>query len=226
MTDSGQHHRLFELHEEGLHALTHGIGVVLSVVGLTWMLYVSIGMADPWRIAASLVYGLSLVTLFLASTLYHAWPVSPRKRFLKLMDHCAIYLLIAGSYTPFILVSMRSHKGWWLFGAVWAFATAGILTKLVFKHRYPMVSLVSYLAMGWLAVLAAPEFVAALGGGGMTLLVAGGLAYTVGAVFYAAHRVPYNHAIWHVFVVVGGLCHFLAVIWYVLPHPPSGLGLG
>ncbi len=226
MSDSTEHHRLFELHEEGLHALTHGIAVVLSIVGLTWMLYVSIGMADPWRITASLVYGLSLITLFLASTLYHAWPVSPRKRFFKLMDHCAIYLLIAGSYTPFILVAMRSDKGWWLFGAVWACATAGILTKLVFKHRYPTVSLASYLAMGWLAVLAAPELKNALSGGGMALLVAGGLAYTVGAVFYVAHRVPYNHAIWHLFVMLGGLCHFLAVALYVLPHPPASLAMG
>ena len=218
MGDSRHGQHLFELHEEALHALSHGVAVVLSILGLSWMLYLSIGSADPWRIVASVVYGTSLIALFLASTLYHVWPVSPRKRLFKLLDHCAIYLLIAGSYTPFVLVAMRNNTGWWLFGAIWALATAGILTKLIFRHRYPALSLASYLVMGWLAVLAAPELARALSAGGLIWLIAGGVAYTLGAVFYVAHRVPYNHAIWHVFVVAGDICHFLAVIWYVLPQ--------
>lgn len=211
----------YTLAEEIAHAISHGAGLVLSVAGLSWMLYLSIGAADPWRIVASCVYGASLITLFLASTLYHAWPASPRKHMFKLIDHCAIYLLIAGTYTPFVLVAMRTGTGWWLFGAIWALATAGIVTKLWLKHRYPKLSLVSYLVMGWLIVIAAPQVAAAIGAGGMTWVVAGGLSYTIGAVFYMAHRLPFNHAIWHLFVLAGGVCHFLAVVWYVLPVPQT-----
>jgi len=207
----------YTLAEELTHAITHGAGVILSIAGLTWMLFLSIAAADPWRITASAIYGASLIALFLASTLYHAWPASPRKHLFKLLDHCAIYMLIAGTYTPFVLVAMRNDIGWWLFGAIWALATAGILTKLWLRHRYPKLSLFSYLAMGWLVVIAAPQLSAAIGTDAMTWVVAGGLCYTVGALFYAATRLPYNHAIWHVFVLGGGVCHFLAVTLYVLP---------
>jgi hemolysin III len=216
----------YTLAEELAHAITHGAGVILSIGGLSWMLYVSVVAADPWRIVASLIYGLSLVALFLASTLYHAWPHSPRKRVFKLLDHCAIYLLIAGSYTPFLLVGMRTGIGWWLFGAIWTLATAGILTKLWFRHRFPRASLFSYLLMGWLVVVAAPQVATAVGSDAMTWLVAGGLSYTVGAIFYVARRMPYNHAIWHLFVLAGGICHFLAVIWYVLPESTLAAGSG
>jgi hemolysin III len=207
----------YSLAEEVFHSLSHGAGVLLSIFGLTWMLYVSIETADPWRIVASIVYGASLIALFLASTVYHAMYASKHRPLFKLLDHCAIYLLIAGTYTPFMLVAMRTATGWWLFGSIWALATAGIFTKLWFRNRFPKLALAGYLVMGWLAVLAAPQIVAAVGSGGMAWLVAGGVAYTVGAIFYAFDRVAFNHAIWHVFVLVGGICHFLAVIWYVLP---------
>jgi hemolysin III len=211
----------YSLAEEIVHAITHGVGVVLSIAGLAWMLYLALGSGDPWRIVASCVYGASLISLFLASTLYHAWPDSPRKHLFKLLDHCAIYLLIAGTYTPFVLVTMRTGTGWLLFGAIWALATAGILTKLWFRHRYPKLSMISYLVMGWLVVLAAPEVARAVGSSAMVWLVAGGLAYTIGAVFYAAKRLPFNHAIWHLFVVAGSVFHFMAVILYVLPSGES-----
>jgi len=207
----------YTLTEEVVHAATHGAGVILSIAGLTWMLYLSIGSADPWRIIASSVYGLSLISLFLASTLYHGLHASRHKHWFKLIDHCAIYLLIAGTYTPFLIVAMRSKTGWWMFGAVWTIATAGVLTKLWFKHRYPKLSLAGYLLMGWLIVLVVPQIAEAIGTSGMVWLVAGGLSYTVGALFYAADRITFNHAIWHVFVLAGGVCHFLAVVWYVLP---------
>lgn len=210
--------------EELFHAITHGVGVLLSIAGLSWMLYVSIGAADPWRIVASAVYGASLILLFLASTLYHAWPRTPRKHILKLLDHCAIYLLIAGTYTPFLLVAMRTGTGWWLFGIIWSLATAGILTKLWLRHRYPSISMVSYLVMGWLVVVAAPQVAEAVGSGGMVWVVAGGLSYTVGALFYMIKRMPFNHAVWHLFVLAGGICHFLAVIWYVLPTTEIATG--
>ncbi len=207
----------YSVTEELVHAISHGAGVILSIVGLSWMLYLSIGTSDPWRIAASVVYGLSLISLFLASTLYHAMHASPRKHLLKLLDHCAIYVLIAGTYTPFLLVSIRDNSGWWMFGVVWTLATAGILTKLWLRHRYPRLSLASYLLMGWIIVLILPQLAGAIGKSGMAWLMAGGLCYTVGAAFYAAKRVSFSHAIWHFFVLAGGVCHFLAVIWYVLP---------
>jgi len=207
--------------EELFHAISHGAGVILSIAGLSWMLYVSIEAADPWRISASIVYGVSLITLFLASTLYHGLFKSPHRQLFKLLDHCAIYVLIAGTYTPFLLVAMRTTTGWWLFGAIWALATAGILTKLWFRDRFPRFALAGYLVMGWLVVIALPQVVDAVGPGGMTWLVAGGLSYTIGAGFYAAKRVAFGHAIWHIFVLLGGICHFLAVIWHVLPVSPA-----
>jgi hemolysin III len=210
-------HSEYSLSEELIHAISHGAGVILSIAGLSWMLYLSIGTADPWRIVASVVYGLSLISLFLASTLYHALHASPRKHLFKLFDHCAIYLLIAGTYTPFLLVAIRDNTGWWMFGAVWTLATAGVLTKLWFRHRYPRLSLISYLLLGWIIVLVIPQLAEAIGEHGMAWVVAGGLCYTVGALFYAAKSVSFNHAIWHFFVLAGGVCHFLAVVWYVLP---------
>ena len=203
--------------EEIIHALTHGVGVVLSIAGLSWMLYLSIAAADPWRIAASTIYGVTLISLFLASTVYHSMYASRHRDIYKLLDHCAIYLLIAGSYTPFLLVAMRTDKGWWLFGTVWAIATAGIIKKLWFRHRFPKIALASYLAMGWLIVVAAPQLADAIGPNGMKWLIGGGLFYSVGAIFYAMKRIPFNHAVWHVFVLGGGICHFLGIIWYVLP---------
>jgi len=207
----------YSVTEEIVHAITHGIGVILSIVGLSWMLYVSINVADPWRIVASSIYGTTLIVLFLASTLYHSMFASRHREVFKLLDHCAIYLLIAGTYTPFLLVAMRSSTGWWIFGTVWALATAGIVTKLWFRHRFPRVALASYLAMGWLIVVAAPQMAEAIGPNGMAWLVAGGISYTAGAVFYVVERIPFNHAIWHVLVLLGGVCHFFGVALHVLP---------
>ena len=207
----------YSLLEEVLHAVSHGIGVILSIAGLSWMLYLSISAADPWRIVASSIYGGSLIALFLASTVYHAMFASRHREIFKLLDHCAIYLLIAGTYTPFMLVAMRTDTGWWLFGTIWALATAGIIKKLWFRHRFPKFALASYLAMGWLVVVVAPQVAAAIGPNGMAWLVAGGICYSVGAIFYALERLPYNHTIWHVFVLGGGVCHFLSVVWHVLP---------
>jgi len=181
------------------------------------MLNLSIGASDSWRIVASSVYGASLIALFLSSTMYHGFHSSPHKHLFKLLDHCAIYLLIAGTATPFLLIAMRTDTGWWLFGTMWALAAAGILTKLWYGHRYPRLSLASYLLMGWLMVLVAPQLTDAISADGMTWLIAGGLCYSVGAVFYAAKRMYFHHVIWHLFVLAGAVCHFLAVIWYVLP---------
>ncbi len=185
------------------------------------MLYLSFEAADPWRVLASLVYGASLIALFLASTVYHAKHASPHRHLYKLADHCAIYLLIAGTYTPFLVIAMRSPTAWWLLAAIWTLATVGILAKIRFRHRFPRLSLLSYLLMGWLVIVAAPEVADAIGADGMLWLAAGGVSYTVGALFYMAKKLPYHHAVWHVFVLVGGICHFLSVVWYVLPDGVS-----
>lgn len=211
----------YTLVEEFWHAVTHGAGVILSILGLSWMLYLSIGSADPWRIIASSVYGVSLIALFLASTLYHLKHASPNRHVYKLVDHCSIYLLIAGTYTPFLVIAMRSPTGWWLFYAIWTLATIGILAKLWFRHRYPRLSMVGYLLMGWLIIVAAPQVIDAIGAEGTWWLVAGGISYTVGAIFYSAKKMVYSHVIWHVFVLIGGICHFLTVVWYVLPEGVS-----
>ena len=208
--------------EEVVHALSHGVGLLLSIAGLVWMLNLSISVSDPWRVIASSIYGTSLISLFLTSTLYHGLHTSPHRHLFKLLDHCAIYLLIAGTSTPFLLVAMRTDIGWWLSGAMWSLATAGILIKLWLRHRYPRLSLTSYLLMGWLMVIAMPQLADVIGANGMAWLVAGGVSYTVGALFYMAKQMPSSHAIWHVFVLAGAACHFLAVVWYVLPMHPAG----
>ncbi len=210
----------YTLAEEIIHVLTHGAGAVLSIAGLSWMLYLSISASDPWRIAASVVYGLSLIVLFTASALYHSFHSHSRRALFETLDHCAIYILIAGTYTPFLLVAMRSSVGWALFGTIWALATAGVLTQLYFRDRYPRLKLASYLVMGWLVVLALPQVISTLSAGGLSLLVAGGLFYTVGVLFYVRKK-KFSHAVWHVFVLAGGLCHYLAVVWHVLPVPPA-----
>ncbi len=209
--------RQYTLTEELVHAVSHGAGVILSIGGLAWMLYLSIGTDDKWRVVASTVYGISLISLFLASTIYHTLHSSPRKHIYKLLDHCAIYVLIAGTGTPFLLVAMRGEFAWWLLGIIWTLAMAGILTKLWFRHRYPRMSLISYILMGWLLVIAAPQMADAIGTNGMIWVAAGGLSYTVGAAFYAAKQMYFSHAIWHFFVLAGGIFHYLAVVWYVLP---------
>ena len=213
----------YTLAEEIAHSVSHGAGVIFSIGGLAWMLYLSIDAEDPWRIVASIVYGCSMIALFLSSTIYHGFHQSSNRQLLKLLDHCAIYLLIAGTYTPFLIVALRTSTAWWLFAAVWTIATAGILTKLWFKHRYPAVTLASYLIMGWLAVIAVPELAETIGSDGVFWLIAGGLSYTVGAMFYVAKRVYFSHAIWHLFVLAGSICHFLAIAWYVLPADQAGV---
>ena len=215
MDDKQLHH--YSATEEMVHAASHGIGAILSVAALIWMLQVSIAVSDPWRIVASSVYGASLIAMFATSTLYHGLHTSKRKHLFKLLDHCAIYLLIAGTATPFLLVAMQTDIRWWLLAAMWSLAALGILSKLWVGHRHPRLSLASYLLMGWLMVFVVPQLLDAIGSSGLAWVVVGGLCYTVGAAFYMAKRIYLHHAIWHFFVLAGAACHFLAVIRHVLP---------
>jgi len=207
----------YSLIEEFAHAASHGAGALLSIGAMIWMLNISIDASDPWRIVSSSVYGASLITLFLASTIYHAFHASPRRHLLKLVDHCAIYFLIAGTATPFLLVTMQTSSRWWLFAAMWSMAAIGVAAKVWLRYQYPRLSLVSYLLMGWLMLVAVPELSAEIGVSGIGWLVAGGLSYTIGAGFFMAKNLKFGHTIWHLFVLAGSIFHFLAVVLHVLP---------
>lgn len=207
----------YSLAEEIANSISHGIGCIFGIVGLILLLSQALeANADAIAITSYSVYGGSMILLFLASTLYHAVPYPRAKFWLKKLDHCAIYLLIAGTYTPFLLVGLKSPLAHSLMVVIWSMALAGIIFKLVFIHRFKVLSLVTYLLMGWLSVIVIYQLAMKLAPGGVWLLAAGGITYTLGVIFYVADRIPYNHAIWHGFVLGGSICHFLAIYLYVL----------
>ncbi|NYS61197.1 PAQR family membrane homeostasis protein TrhA [Vreelandella salicampi] len=210
----------FSVLEERLNSISHGIGAVLSLVGMAVLLVVAslANHVDPWKIVGLSLYGTTLVLLYTASTLYHSGPLQRWKRHFKLLDHCSIYLLIAGTYTPFLLVNMRSTTGWVLFAAVWGLALMGISGKLLWPERFAVLRVVIYLLMGWMIVLAADKMAASLSSTGIVLLAVGGAFYTLGVIFYAVRAIPFNHAIWHLFVIAGSVCHYFAIYNTVLPH--------
>ncbi len=219
MNDEDIHERLifYTESEELANRITTGVGAVASLVGLVVLLVVAGRLGDPWRIVSCSIFGGSLVVSYTISTLYHTVR-SPRTRYLfRILDHVMIYVLIAGTYTPFTLVSLQGAWGWSLFGTVWGLAVAGAVFKAFMTHRLRILGPVFYIAMGWVALVAIDPLVEAISESGVRWLFAGGIVYTSGIVFYAWDRIPYNHAIWHVFVLGGSLCHYLAVWWYVLP---------
>lgn len=203
--------------EEIANAVTHGLGAAAAIVGMTLLLAKGIPVLDGWQVAAIAVYGASLVTLFLASTLYHAIPNPRAKDILKRVDHGAIYVLIAGTYTPFMSISLHSTSAHVLLAVVWAMALVGVVFKIFFVHRFRWLSLSTYLLMGWLSLFVVYELWHALPRPGFVLLLAGGVCFTVGAVFYAMKSVRYTHAIWHLWVVAGAACHCVAIGAYVVP---------
>jgi hemolysin III len=203
--------------EELANALTHGAGFVLSVTGFVILLVLAALRGGAWHIVSCAIYGATLVCLYAASTLYHGIPSPRLKRALRIFDHSAIYLLIAGTYTPFLLVNLRGGWGWSLFGVVWGLALAGIFLKVWFVDRFQILSTTVYLLMGWLAVIAARPLFMMVPRAGLLWLLAGGLLYTSGVVFYAWKRIPYNHVIWHVFVLAGSTCHYFAVLYSIIP---------
>lgn len=206
----------YGLSEEIANSITHGVGTLLSVAALTLLVTLAAQQSDVWRVVSSSIYGATMILLFLSSTLYHSFQ-HPKVRFVfKTLDHCSIYLLIAGTYTPFLLVTLRGMLGWILFAVIWGLALTGIAIKLVLGAGYKRFSVATYLVMGWLVLFAAKELFANLAMGGIYWLVVGGVAYTVGVVFYLWERLPFNHAIWHLFVLAGSLCHFFAILLYVL----------
>ncbi len=212
---------LYSIKEEIAHSVTHGIGIVLSVLGLVLMVMHSIRYGDGWHIVSTSIYGATLITLYTASTLYHGVTLPGLKQILQKLDHAAIFLLIAGTYTPFLLVNLRGGWGWTLLGMVWSIAIAGMLMELFVKQRYHRLSLTLYLGLGWLIMIAIGPMLENVAPGGMLLLLAGGLFYSLGVIFYVWETLAYNHAIWHVFVLAGSLAHFLAIFMYVIPNGPG-----
>ncbi len=203
--------------EEIANSITHGIGAALSIAALSILVVFAGLRGDAWRVVSFSIYGATLVLLYLASTFYHVFSNPRVKRVFHVFDHSAIFLLIAGSYTPFCLVTIRGGWGWSLFGVVWGIAIFGIVFKAFSTGRYNVVSTVLYIAMGWIAVIAIKPLVSQLPPGAFAWILLGGLSYTAGVIFYAWERLPYGHAIWHLFVLGGSTLHFFAVLFYVLP---------
>ena len=213
--------RYYTLGEEIANSITHGVGVAFSIAALTLLVAFAVKWGDSWALGSGIAFWLTLILLYTGSTLYHAISFPRARHVFKIMDHAAIYLLIAGSYTPFTLVTVRDQGGWWMFAAAWAFAAIGIATEAFWAYRPRWLSAAVYLFMGWMVVFMIKPVMANLDPAGLKLLVAGGLCYTLGTVFYVLKRVPYFHMVWHLWVLAGSVCHFVAVLLYVMPsvHP-------
>jgi hemolysin III len=200
--------------EEIANSISHGIGLALAIVATPILIFTAARAGTTWNIVGVSVFAASMLALYFASTLYHALRHDGAKRIFRAVDHGAIFLLIAGTYTPFTLGVLRGPWGWTLLVLVWALAVFGLTMKAVFRHRFAWLSMVLYLTMGWLVVIAAPQVLRQVPLSGLAWILAGGLAYTGGVGFYAAKRVRYSHFAWHLFVVAGTVCHFFAVLWY------------
>lgn len=204
--------------EELANAITHGIGIVLSLIGLVLLVTMAGVHGDAWHVVSAAIFGATLVLLYTASTLYHSFRHPETKRLLRKFDHAGIFLLIAGTYTPFLLVSLRGPWGWSLFGVVWGLGLSGVIMKFWLAGRFKVLSTMIYLGMGWIVVIALRPMIAAVPAGGLWLLLAGGLCYTGGTVFYLWKRLPYHHAVWHLFVLAGSICHWISIYGYVVPR--------
>lgn len=207
----------FSQGEEIAHAITHGIGALASIAGLVVMVVLAAQRGDARMVVGVSIFGISMVLLYTASTMYHALTPKKAKRVFELMDHGAIYLLIAGSFTPFSLIVLGGGWGWSSFGTVWGLAILGIIYEVVFKRPWKILSLIFYIGLGWMMVIPAKPLAAAMPREALILIGAGGLAYTGGAVFYAWRGFRYNHALWHLFVMAGTAFHFVCVLKYVIP---------
>ncbi|MBK1850531.1 hemolysin III family protein [Marinobacter sp. 1-4A] len=204
--------------EEWLNSATHGIGALLSVIGTIILIAGATQLHDTWKIISFSIFGASLILLYMASALYHGARRPELKKSFKTLDHCAIFLLIAGTYTPFLLVNMRGAVGWTLFAIIWSLAITGVVLKITFANRFKLARVGIYVAMGWLITFASSDLVASLNETALNLTIAGGIVYTAGVAFYLADRIPYMHAVWHLFVIGGSACHFSAIYFGVLPY--------
>jgi hemolysin III len=201
--------------EEIANSISHGIGVLAALVGTPFLVMHAVRHGDAGFIVGTIIFSASMILLYLASALYHAWPIGKAKRCFRVIEHCAIFILIAGTYTPLTLGILRGALGWTLFGVIWSLAIAGVVLKAFYKTAHPILSTCLYLLMGWLLVIAVKPLFASMPPTGLLLLIGGGLSYTAGVAFFATDsRVPYGHFIWHLFVIAGTTCHYFLVLWY------------
>lgn len=207
----------YSISEEILNATTHGIGALLSAAALTLLIVFASMYGSVWHIVSFSIYGATLILLYLFSTLYHSFQNQRVKSVFKILDHSAIYLLIAGTYTPFTLVTLRGSLGWTIFGVTWGLAIMGVIFKAFFVKKFKKISTATYVLMGWIIVLAFNPLSSNLSANGIRLLVIGGILYSAGAIFYLIKKIPFNHAIFHLFVLGGSICHFFSILFYVLP---------
>ncbi|PVE66202.1 PAQR family membrane homeostasis protein TrhA [Priestia megaterium] len=203
--------------EEIANAITHGVGAVLSIVGLTLLIVLSSLEGTPWHVISFTIYGVTMLLLYVSSTLVHSFPEGKVKDLFEIFDHSSIYLFIAGTYTPFLFTAVKGTTGWTLFGIVWGIALAGIVFKAFFVKKFLFISTILYVFMGWMIVFAWDSLTQNIAHQGIVLLVVGGVLYTIGAVFYVWRGFRFHHMIWHMFVLGGTVLHFLAIILYVLP---------
>jgi hemolysin III len=203
--------------EERINISSHAFGLLLSIAALALLVSHATASGDVWHIVSFSIFGSSLIILFAASTIYHSARDADLRARLRVVDHASIYVLIAGTYTPFTLVTLNGSVGWTIFAITWGMAFSGIVLKLFFTGRYQLISTLMYVFMGWIIVFAISPLIDNLHPDGLSWLVAGGIAYTVGAILYGIKKIKFNHAIFHVFVLIGAFCHFMAVYFYVLP---------
>ncbi|SDJ94060.1 MULTISPECIES: hemolysin III family protein [Paenibacillus] len=203
--------------EEVANAVTHGIGAALSVAALVILIVFASMKGTAWHVVSFTIYGITMLLLYTSSTLVHAWKDGKVKDLFEIFDHSSIYLFIAGSYTPLLFIAVRGTLGWTLFGIIWGVALFGVIFKAFFTKRFLFMSTIFYIAMGWLIVIAWQPLMTAIPTGGIVLLVAGGLMYTLGTLFYVWRGFPYHHAIWHLFVLAGSILHFFMVLLYLTP---------
>ncbi|MBP2032514.1 hemolysin III [Clostridium algifaecis] len=204
--------------EEIANVITHGIGALLSIAALVLLIVFAEEKGDKWYVISYTIYGISLFMLYLESTLYHSITNMRVKKLFRIFDHSSIYLLIAGTYTPFTLTVLRPTIGWLIFGIIWGLALVGIIMKVFWIGKFNVLSTMIYIGMGWIIVFAMKTLVQLLPTSGIVLLFAGGIIYTLGAVLYLFDKIPYNHAIWHLFVIGGSACHFLCILLYLFPR--------
>lgn len=210
--------RYYTPRQEAANRLTAGLGAVVVAAGAALLIVLGCLRGDVWHIVSFSIYGGTLFLLYLVATLYHSFRAPGAKKFFEILDHAAIFLLIAGTYTPFTLVTLRGPWGWSLFGVVWGLGVLGIVYKVFFTGKHEYFSTALYIALGWLVVVALKPLLASLPTGGMVLLVLGGACYSLGTLFYHRETLYYSHAVWHLFVLAGSLCHYFAILFYVLPQ--------
>lgn len=213
---AGVNARYYPRNEEIINVITHGVGFLLSIAAVSLLVVFASLKGTAWHIVSFAIYGSSLVVLYFASTVFHLSRKQETRNRLNVFDHASIYLLIAGTYTPFALVTLNGPWGWSIFGVVWGLAIAGIVLKLFFTGKFNILSTLLYVFLGWIILIAIGPLTSALSTGGLVWLLAGGILYTIGAVFFLLNKMPFNHAIFHVLIVGASVCHFVAIFWYVL----------